>query len=1056
MSQVAAPGDSPIPPRASIPSRSVAVTVAPIQLLPPRRASPLAPGDWLEGPWGMNNANSYTPLESLLLFTWIRTHALEAFDTSAFGRASQDLINNAAINQDPAYDAARLTPGLLQELFLELLQEDLKDDHDQAPIEPGPSDGPLSPNNKKRKRPAPPVQVTTLLEARQHVNRLPNAEAKLWAKYKQKIAEELWEEQQEERRLEQEIELLERQERDAVSATKAASAGPGAVASPVKEASRPQSTASISDVQTAAPQTNGTGARPLPPPMPTPAAAPNATGLPPPQVSPVRHAAVLPSSQQTPVASPGQSGSTKPQASPKPSNAPAPVLQRPPTQSAQPPSATPPVPDNIHKPAGTSLPGIPSQASQSPHLLKPGSLKWEPPYQPPPGAQQQRSPNVAQYPQQRLPHSSQPWPQPPLQHPHPPPLQAPPQGHVPPHASFPPRSILGAQQHGGPGAPPIQPAPSRSHSASPAPLQRPSGVPSPLAGQPRLPQSPYQHGQSVVPPPQSLPPPKNRLTPTMASTPPPLSPSMVQQQPQQWPQPPGQPQMPPTGAQQAQQLGPSPAASLPHPAAYKQPYPSVPRPAVPPHVLAPPPQQATTPGMRRPHPVLPHTPLTMPFAFRGAHGSGTKWTSAQPTPSTPGPIIGEVQSPAFEPLSPVLQSTMLPTAKKQSRPAGIDTSVVKKVPRAPRSAQHGREGSRQRRTPSATSPRDDQSQVDTDFSADVKHEERTPRPLEDAGDTTADESMSGRRHFASPRHPRGVGKRKRQDSAASDPRTIVEFRPRLPPPPPPGIPTHVLWTRAFPKVSSTCLDSVVSHKYANMFQNPIKPKEAPGYKSIILRPTCLKEIQKAITAGHKAAAIAAAALPDGDPGTSSVWLPISEELVPPRAIINSTQLERELLNMFANAIMYNLDPNRGPGPAFQKGSGVGEKGANEAHGRVQSHAAGDSANMIGYKVDENSVVNETISMFQTVERRLIDLRTTEAPGDHPPAPLPPGAVPTSERLARGSFVGSLTDHGQSLGQGQMPASGVGGSFAEDETEEVQDREPEGAAGTAKRRRLGRG
>lgn len=436
----------------------------------------------------------------------------------------------------------------------------------------------------------------------------------------------------------------------------------------------------------------------------------------------------------------------------------------------------------------------------------------------------------------------------------------------------------------------------------------------------------------------------------------------------------------------------------------------------------------------------------MTLNFRGPQGSGTKWTTIQPTPSTPGPSVGEVQSPAFEPLSPVLQTTSLPSARKQSRPAGVDTSAAKKATKPPHSAQHGREETRQIRTPSAISPRDDQTQVDADSSTKVKREDGTPRPLEDAGDTTADESLSGRRQFASPRNPRGVGKRKRQDSMAT------EFRPRLgPPPPPPGIPTHVLWTRAFPKVSSTCLDGVVSHKYANMFQNPIKAREAPGYKSIIRQPTCLKEIQKAITAGHKAATTAAAALPDGDPGTSSVWLPISEELVPPRAIINSVQLERELVHMFANAIMYNLDPNRGPGPAFQKGSGVGEKGANEAHGRVQSHDVGDAAYMIGYKVDENSVVNETNSMFKTVSHLLMELRMSEAEPGNPPATLPPGAVPTSERLARGSIAESVKEQAPA----ETPAPGVGGSFGEDEAEESHaDREHEGAGG--KRRRPGRG
>lgn len=260
----------------------------------------------------------------------------------------------------------------------------------------------------------------------------------------------------------------------------------------------------------------------------------------------------------------------------------------------------------------------------------------------------------------------------------------------------------------------------------------------------------------------------------------------------------------------------------------------------------------------------------------------------------------------------------------------------------------------------------------------------------------------------------------------------------------------MLWTRGFPKVSASTLEQISSHKYANMFTHPIKPKEAPGYHSIVLRPTCLKNIQKAIVAGNKAAAAAAAALPDGDPGTNSVWLPINEDLVPPRAIINSAHLERELVHMFANAIMYNLDPNRGPGPAFLKGSGVGTKGANEAHGRTQSHAGGDAANMVGYQVDQDSVVKDTQSMFSEVDKLLIELRSTEAQPGVPPPLLPPGAVPASERLARGSFAtASVTD------QGHTP-SAVGGSLAGDEAEEHHtDREGEGAGGTFKRRRLGR-
>lgn len=342
--------------------------------------------------------------------------------------------------------------------------------------------------------------------------------------------------------------------------------------------------------------------------------------------------------------------------------------------------------------------------------------------------------------------------------------------------------------------------------------------------------------------------------------------------------------------------------------------------------------------------------------------------------------------------------------------------------------------------------------MDSEISTKVKREDATPRPLEDAGDTTADESVSGRRQFASPRAPRTVGKRKRQDSATPDQRAVSEARSRAPLPPPPGIPTHVLWTRAFPRVSASTLEQISSHKHANMFSQAIRERDAPGYKTIVLSPVDLKVIRTAISAGNKAAAAAAAALPTGDPGHSSVWLPISEELVPPRGIINSSQLERELVHMFANAIMYNLDQYRGPGPAFMRGTGVGGKGANEAHGNGNGHGAGDASNMIGYQVDENSVVKNTQAMFAEVDKLLIELRSTEAQPGVPPPPLPPGAVPASERLARGSIVSV-----SATGKGQTPAPAVGGSFVEDENDDHQtDREAEGTSGTVKRRRTGRG
>lgn len=1038
----------------------------------------------------MINATSYTPLELLLLFTWIRKTGAEAFEAAAFPRLSRDLINNDSVKEDPTYDASRLNPDSLQELFLQLLQDELKNEATQHQQDATPADATLSPNSKKRKRPGAAPQLTNLHEARQHAHRLPDAEAKLWDKYKQRTAQQLWEQEEEIGRLEAEIQEIQsqqkkQQEAEADKARKSASATPSAPLNPPAGLpSRPPSAAPTGDAQQAARQTNGTTGPPTQPPTPVSSAAPNHNvHQPPPQQVPSARPTGAPTPPQSfvqpPVASQaGQFPQTAgPQASPRPPSAPPPVLQPPqglPTfspQPGQPSPAVPPSSDVLQRPDNTQKPRHPSQPPPT-QVPVPGSLKWEPPYQPYSLPQHQRPPpNNAQFSPQPGQQRLQQWnpqqqqqQQQHLQYPPQSPLQPVQQGYGQQHAQQQgqqqgppgPRQILVAppQQSAGQPPPQLHPAPIRSHSGSPVPLQQqrfPQGH-SPLPGHTHLPQSPYQHTQQVFQPPQPLPH-TNRIAPVPSATPPPRSPANVQ--PQQWQRPPATTQPHPIGAPQGQAPVMPQAPSTSQVPTHSSPYPQPSRSTVPQHVL---PQPVGTPGpsQRRPHPVLPHTPTTVPFAFRNAAGSGTRWTAAQPTPSTPGPGIGDLASPAFEPLSPILHTDRLSTSAAQTSPtkakADDDVPVGKKSSSTPHSAQRGletREPSRSRRTPSVVPTREVTDEADAESATKVKREEATPKPLEETGDTTADESVSGRRQLTSPRASRIAGKRKRQESLASDHRAASENRPRVPPPPP-GIPTHVLWTRGFPRVSVSTLDQISGHKHANMFSHPIRERDAPGYKTIVLSPTDLKSIRAAITAGNKAAAVAAAALPEGEQGTSSVWLPISEELVPPRGIINSSQLERELVHMFSNAIMYNLDPHRGPGTAFMKGSGRGGKGAND-HGQGGHGAGGADPGFLGYAVDENSVVNDTQAMFAEVDKLLMELRSTEAQPGVSLAPLPPGAVPASDRLARWAAFTAASS-------ADTPASIAGGGedLGEDGEEHHTDRDAESTSGTTKRRRVGRG
>ncbi|KAI8301684.1 Bromodomain-containing protein 1 [Colletotrichum sp. SAR11_240] len=392
-----------------------------------------------------------------------------------------------------------------------------------------------------------------------------------------------------------------------------------------------------------------------------------------------------------------------------------------------------------------------------------------------------------------------------------------------------------------------------------------------------------------------------------------------------------------------------------------------PRPPAPNAHLAP--QLATpTPQRSASTPIPPpQTPVTAPHNFL-ITGSGTKWTN-KATPSTPRPSGREIQSPAYEPLSPPQQPAPLPTStpsqsSKKSSPKPVikpETKTPRGRGRPPRSANKIRAGSTPssvvgvpRRSQSVASQTDELSMDHVDLAPRVKDENATPRvtpratpkPHDETGDTTADESVPSRRNLITPSGvaSRLAHKRKRQDTPTD-----------LPAAPP----TTVSWTRQFGRVSAAALDQISAHRFANQFANPIRERDAPGYKGLILQPQDIKSIRAAITHGNRAATEAAKGLPDGDPGTGTVILPIGDDLVPPKSIINSAQLERELFHMFSNAVMYNLNPSRGPGPSFV---------------RMETSEGADA---LGYEVDEDAVVRSTRSMAGEVEKIIGELRNAE-------------------------------------------------------------------------------
>jgi hypothetical protein len=128
-------------------------------------------------------------------------------------------------------------------------------------------------------------------------------------------------------------------------------------------------------------------------------------------------------------------------------------------------------------------------------------------------------------------------------------------------------------------------------------------------------------------------------------------------------------------------------------------------------------------------------------------------------------------------------------------------------------------------------------------------------------------------------------------------------------------PTLVAVSKTFIRVASQLLQRVTEHKYASIFAKALSEREAPGYKGLILRPQDLKSIKAAVTRGSKAA-IAAIEELEQESGAASILIKLTEDLVPPKGIVNMDQLEKELMRMFANAIMFNPlpDAERGLGP----------------------------------------------------------------------------------------------------------------------------------------------
>ncbi|KAJ5907396.1 hypothetical protein N7495_000078 [Penicillium taxi] len=229
-----------------------------------------------------------------------------------------------------------------------------------------------------------------------------------------------------------------------------------------------------------------------------------------------------------------------------------------------------------------------------------------------------------------------------------------------------------------------------------------------------------------------------------------------------------------------------------------------------------------------------------------------------------------------------------------------------------------------------------------------------------------EDMVSGRRKGASEQTQKERLKRKRGPSEVLDQESNLSDVPKV------ETSRYVMCTRGFHRTAAPIMNDVTTHKLASIFAKPLGERDAPGYHDLIYRPQDLKSIKSAVHQGSKAVAAATEAVstPAGDgesPATSGspyknnvLMLPKSEDLMPPKGIVNSAQLEKELIRMFANAIMYNPVPERGFGPTFPMSN---DRGSRES---TQSADA-----------DEGGIIQDSREMFEDVEQAVTRWRAAE-------------------------------------------------------------------------------
>ncbi|KAF2865393.1 Bromodomain-containing protein [Massariosphaeria phaeospora] len=830
---------------------------------------------------------AYTHLESLLLFQSLHTYGV---GNAIFSNISELLKSNAHITSDKRFQSGRLSPDALRNFYLHILNE-------EATSEQGVPDGDAQNgevrNSRKRKALSP--SLPSVQESLQHQHLIPRLVNKLYARYRAAITDQIRHDEDKYDRLQREYQGIERGEwddqlRDRANGKSSVSRSPSlSKKSPVlHQKAVPPAASPLLGVQ------DGVRCEP----SSVSAHVPDGS----------QHHVVEP-----PIPPQPPNGQIQPDPSPKDVPNASARKKEPATEPLTTPSASLPLPGPTNPPQQTLLPHplAPSPAFQRPQPVATGYIV---------SPQAHRSPYAPQAipapPNVPPPSNLHAQNQAPVAN-APPPTAPPSVGQLQPHP-IQPYGANGVPHYGPvPGPPQFSSTPSQFPGPHPPPAQSPA-IHTPQQQRnpfsyPVQPPYPPQQAQIVPPPPQG----GFMLPPFQVS---PQDPSRAHHQP------PPQPHYPQVSTPITARQGAPPVKSS---------------------VLAPP--SANRAGLPPMHPLVtqarhsfstPTSARSPQSALMTPRSAKTIWKSSARVFATP-PVPRPQVSPIDDISSREEPKKSPPKAKPPRKPRGRGKAKDKeKQPEKDSEADSKPDPSQTEEPVPQTEPRRGRlrrkapvkrkrlgSIASSQAAGSTRERSRSHSILSHTETIAADtESQTGNRvksergtsvdvieedpadgptpistrRRAGKIQPLQSKKRKRNARDASPEGSDEQ-------PSTPGLAKVVIAPRHFSRMCNPIMNDISSHKHASTFTTAVKPKDAEGYYEIIKRPTDLKSIQKAVGVGSRLVTAMASDTPAASPGGAGgiVELPMTVDNIPPKAIVNSAQLEKELMRMFANAVMFN-------------------------------------------------------------------------------------------------------------------------------------------------------